>query len=175
MTKWRRGPKSLVYENPFFQVHQSSARSDHAEKSYYIVDFGRRAGVVALDGTRVLLVRQFRYLANGPCWEIPGGTVGKDERPEDAAVRETLEETGIRCHDLEPLLTYYPSLDNVDNRTYLYLCRRCEAERPFAPDPHEVSELCWAEIDEALRLCAVGDALDGFTALALLAARARVG
>lgn len=41
---------------------------------------------------RLLLVRS-TYLAQG--WMLPGGRVERGERPHDAAVRETREETGI--------------------------------------------------------------------------------
>lgn len=44
---------------------------------------------------RVLLVRQ-TYHRGGPSWGAPGGWVGRGESPQQAAVRETWEETGLR-------------------------------------------------------------------------------
>ena len=51
------------------------------------------AAVLALTPRReVVLVREFRP---GPeAWLLPGGVVGPGERPEEAAARELLEETG---------------------------------------------------------------------------------
>ena len=43
------------------------------------------------DDSRVLLV----YEIDQDAWSTPGGSVDVDERPEDAARREVLEETGL--------------------------------------------------------------------------------
>jgi 8-oxo-dGTP pyrophosphatase MutT (NUDIX family) len=60
-----------------------------------------RAQVVLLRGDCVLLARHVR--AEGPYWVLPGGSVEAGETPEDAAVREVREETGLDV-ELERLL-----------------------------------------------------------------------
>ena len=47
--------------------------------------------VIAVDDGRVLLV----YEVEQEAWSTPGGQMEVDERPEDAARREVLEETGL--------------------------------------------------------------------------------
>ncbi|MFF4378823.1 NUDIX hydrolase [Kitasatospora sp. NPDC001547] len=49
--------------------------------------------IVVKDG-RVLMVRR-RVAEGGLSWQFPAGEVEPDESPEDAAVRETAEETGL--------------------------------------------------------------------------------
>jgi len=44
---------------------------------------------------KVLLMRRNRYPWNG-CWVVPGGRVEKRETVEQAVVRESREETGLR-------------------------------------------------------------------------------
>ncbi|HPU95658.1 MAG TPA: NUDIX hydrolase [Bacillota bacterium] len=51
-----------------------------------------------LDGEgRVCLVRQYRYPAGRSMWEIPAGRIEPGESPEEAAIREAGEETGMGC------------------------------------------------------------------------------
>lgn len=49
------------------------------------------AGVVVREDGRVLVIKR----ADNGAWEAPGGVLELDERPEDGACREVLEETGI--------------------------------------------------------------------------------
>lgn len=52
-----------------------------------------RAQVVLVRGDRILLARHRR--ADGDYWVLPGGSIEEGEAPEDAAVREIREETGL--------------------------------------------------------------------------------
>src|SRR5206468_843254 len=47
------------------------------------------------DDPTILLIRQFRYAAGGPLWEVPAGTLDPGEEPEACAHRELLEEAGV--------------------------------------------------------------------------------
>lgn len=49
-----------------------------------------------LPSRRVILVRQHRPPARGLVWELPAGIIDGDEMPQQAAMRELLEETGYR-------------------------------------------------------------------------------
>lgn len=161
--------RKLEYRNPFLDISHTRADFGTFQKDYFVVDLGPRAGVVATRGTEILLTRQYRFLVDTDSWELPGGQVDPGELPHEAAVRECLEETGVRCSDLQPLLVYYPGLDNFDNRTSLFSCSDVVVERPFVSNPSEVLEIGWIEIGECMRLIERGDILDGLTIVGLLA------
>lgn len=76
---------------------------------------------------RVLLQKR----TDNHCWGYAGGSTELDERVEDAAARELLEETGLTANRLElfgvfsgPELHYtYPNGDEVSNIDVVFLCR----------------------------------------------------
>lgn len=86
------------------------------------------AGVVVRDDGRVLAIRR----ADNGTWEPPGGVLELDERPEDGAVREVLEETGIRV-SVERLTGVYKNM----RRGIVALVFRC---RPVAGTERTSSE-----------------------------------
>jgi 8-oxo-dGTP pyrophosphatase MutT (NUDIX family) len=101
-------------------------------------------GVVVRDG-RVLVVHRRRY----DDWSLPKGKLEGDESWEDAAVREVLEETGLRCVLGVPLgsTTYAPG--GIDKEVHWF--RMEPSDESGTPDG-EVDELRWLTPAEALEL-----------------------
>lgn len=170
----RLGPKTLAYDTPVGKVWHVSGDFGSFRKEYYIYDFGPRVGIVAMRGESVLLVRQYRFLIDRLDWEIPGGGVEAGEEPAHAAMREMLEETGVDCGELEPLVQYYPGLDNVDNHTSIFLARRAEAVAPFKANPREVLEIAWVPIKDCVRMVSQGEILDALSVTGVLAAHVKL-
>jgi 8-oxo-dGTP pyrophosphatase MutT (NUDIX family) len=160
-------PRELL-QTRFLKIRRFQADFGEFQKEYDVVVFGPRAGIVAVKDDRILMTKQYRFLPNSSGWEIPGGTVDEHELPDMAAQRECLEETGVYCRDLEPLLTYYPGLDNVDNKTSVFLSRKTEQTRPFEPNGAEVQEIAWIPVSEIVTWIAQGKIMDAFTLISIL-------
>ena len=86
-------------------------------------------------------------------WCAPGGFCGHDERPEDAAVREVLEETGVSAR-LTGLLGIWtdaygddPTEDEADWISVAYYAAVADGEEG-EPDPAEVAEQAWFARDD---------------------------
>lgn len=162
-------PPEVTYRTPFMDIEHSRADFGQFVKDYYVVKFGERGGIVGVEQDRILLVRQYRFLIDDDSWELPGGTIEKGESAEAGLARECLEETGLEPRDLRLLLVYYPGLDNVDNRTSIYLSQRMERMRPFAGNRAEISEIRWFSLDECLGMVFRQQILDAMTVAGLLA------
>src|SRR4030042_7074177 len=54
-------------------------------------------GTIVLQDKRVLFIRQAEGHSLAGQWSIPWGVVDNGETPEDAALRETYEESGIKA------------------------------------------------------------------------------
>ena len=115
------------------------------------------ASILCVDGEgRMLLGRR----SDNHLWGYSGGAAEIDERAEDCARRELLEEMGLAAEELEffcvnsgPQAHYiYPNGDEVSNFEVVYLCRKwsgepeaCDGEmlelRFFTPDEIDLSEI----------------------------------
>lgn len=163
----------LLHSNPLERVSLVHAQFDSFTKDYYVVHFGARAGVVPVRDGRILLIAQYRYLIDDVSWEIPGGRIDAGESAEVAAQRECLEETGVYCHDLRPLVTFRPGLDNVENLNMAFYSECVEERQPFTPDPAEGLAIAWMSIEDCVAMVLEQKILDCLTVSAVLAYRCR--
>ena len=169
MRRIKFSPRQTTYQTPFFDVYHSRADFGGFSKDYYVINFGPRGGIVAAKDGNVLLARQYRFLIDGMSWELPGGTIEPGEPAETGAARECLEETGVLCRNLKPLVVYYPGLDNVENRTTIWRTDDVEIRRGFVPKAEEVSEVAWVPLARAIDMIFAGEILDGMSVTGLLA------
>jgi ADP-ribose pyrophosphatase len=171
MNSPRLGEREIVYKNPYQQIHRLTADFGPFCKNYFINELGHRAGMVVVQGDQVLLVRQYRLFIDQISWEIPGGKVDVDkgETPVQAAVRECLEETGVHCLNLHPLLFYHLSLDMLYNPTHLFYCHEIASGPKSVPlDPQEVSGWTWLSLAQCQEMIGTGQIVDSFSIIALL-------
>ena len=108
------------------------------------------SALVSDDEGRVLLV----YETDPDAWSTPGGSVEVDERPEDAARREVLEETGLTVR-LDGIVTvlggpeFHAHYKNGDEVAYVAtIYRGTVVSGECRPDGDEVTAAEWFAIDE---------------------------
>lgn len=163
------GPKEVVYRNPYQQVYKVRLQFESSAKDIYVTDYGDRVGLVVEGPEGILLTRQYRHLVDRITWEIPGGKVDQDERFEEAAKRECLEETGVLCQELKPLLMFHPGLDTLYNPTHLFHTRAFEDKA--APERIHRDEVCgqeWLSLEKCIAMISSQTIVDSLSVIALL-------
>ena len=119
------------------------------------------------DDPQLLLIRQYRYAAEGFIYEIPAGRLDAGEAPADCARRELLEETGCVAERLTPLLTMYTTPGFTDEKIHLFLATGLT----FGESQRESDEFLTLEtvaLSKALAMVQTGEIQDAKTALGLL-------
>ena len=113
------------------------------------------------------MLRQYRYAAGGPIWEVPAGVLEPGEAPAECARRELKEETGADAERFEHLTTMYTTPGFTDERIHLFLATGITAgeARPMADEFLEVRAM---PISRALELIRNGEIADGKSIVALL-------
>jgi ADP-ribose pyrophosphatase len=165
----RIGPRQVVYHDQYQQIYRVTADFASFTKEYFVRDSGQRAGVVVVQGEGVLLVRQYRLLLDDLSWEIPGGKVDDGETPEAAAVRECLEETGIHCHNLQPLIYFHPGLDTIHNPSHLFYTHEFVETPGEYIHTQEVSGHMWIPLPRCIEMISARQLMDSLSIIGLLA------
>lgn len=133
---------------------------------------GASAVVPLLDSRedpRVLLIRQYRYAADGYVYEIPAGRLDPGEAPESCASRELREETGYSAASLRQLTTIYTTPGFTDERIHLFVAEGLTlgvSDR----EADEFLELHPVSLSEAVAMTQSGEIVDAKTSVALLLA-----
>ena len=168
-------PPEAVYQDKIRQINKVVADFGAFEKEYFVIESGHRAGLVAVKNGAVLLVRQYRLLIDALSWEIPGGKVNDGETPEAAAIRECMEESGVLCRDLKPLLKFQPGLDSLHNPTHLFYSNELVSETRTDPDPQEVVEHTWVPLSQCIDMVFSSQIIDSFSIVGILSYQMQLG
>ena len=132
------------------------------------------AAVVAIDAKEnVCLLRQFRHAANGYLWELPAGKIDNKEPPFNTAVRELAEEAGASAAQWESLGDYVSSPGVFTEVVHLFLAT--DLTHSFhGHEEHEVIEVHWKPLAEAVRMAAHGEIRDGKSLVGIFRAAAKL-
>ncbi len=93
-------------------------------------------------------------------WALPKGLIGPDEKPEEAALREVGEETGVEAHlvrklgDIRYVYTWAGERVFKVVSFYLFRYRRGRLGELATEQRIEVAEVRWLPLDEAGQLLA---------------------
>ena len=97
---------------------------------------------------KILLVKRAPHLTNGNLYALVGGFVERDEDTRQAAIRESLEETGHKCE----VISLFRVVDNPGRRnedrqniSFIYIMKPLEKVGEF---DSEVKELRWFDLDK---------------------------
>lgn len=91
---WKKVASKEVHKNPYFSVHEDDViKPDGSPGVYFVVKPRHGVAVAAYDGSRLLLVNQYRYPLGKRVWSFVAGGAESEDYLQDAK-RELEEEAG---------------------------------------------------------------------------------
>jgi len=79
-----------------------------------------------LNNGKIALIRQYRPVIKSTIWELPAGTLHKNEAPLVCAKRELIEEIGYKAKEWKKLGHIYPAPGYTTEKILIYEARRLE-------------------------------------------------
>jgi 8-oxo-dGTP pyrophosphatase MutT (NUDIX family) len=168
--RWTIHGERSLYESEWMQLRLVDVElPDGARFEHHVLRIPAEAAAVVVHdpGRGVLLLWRHRFITDSWGWEIPGGRIDEGESAEQAAARETLEETGWRPGPLTTVGAYHPLAGAVDQRFHVFLA--AGAEHVGEPtDTNESERVEWVPVSRVRELIRAGEVTDGYSLTALL-------
>jgi len=162
--------REVIYESEWISLYADKVRfpDGFILDKYHFAHFDYDSvGIVVLnDKDEVLLIKSNRYITQSEEWEIPAGRVEKGESLKDAAVRETLEETGYTISEPKLVYKYNPSIGSSDQVFTLFKAVAIEKEEDF--DKNEVAEIAWVSRKKITEMLMQNEIRCGFSLTGLI-------
>ena len=153
----------IIHKNPWWEYKcDKIIRPDGSEGEYcYTETPGNVIIVPVLDDGRLVLVRQYRYLAEKNSIEFPGGGIGKEESPTDAAKRELLEESGYSAENLIKVGAFEPCVGVVKDMSHIFIANELLLTQEPKSDALESTEVILRRVDEFENMIKQGEIWNG--------------
>lgn len=119
----------------------------------------------------IILIRQYRYAANGYLYEIPAGRLDPGESPEECAERELQEETGYSTGRVRRLTTIYTTPGFTDEVIHIFVAEGL-SNGVASREPDEFMELESVPLSRAIGMVRSGEIVDAKSAIGLMLAEA---
>jgi ADP-ribose pyrophosphatase len=137
-------------------------RGDGRRTTRDVVEHPGAVAILAWDGERIAMVRQWRHATGRALLEIPAGTLEPDEPPAETARRELAEESGLAAATWEEGPRFYTAPGFCDELMHLYLATDL-SETDAGGDEDEELETSWLELADALAAIDDGRIMDAKT------------
>lgn len=144
------------------------------ETTREIVEHPGAVGILAWDGERLAMVRQWRHPAGGELLEIPAGTLDPGEEPQRTAERELGEECGLAAERWETGPGFYTAPGFCTERLTLFLATGLHPVDAATPEDEELDR-SWLTLPQALDAIEAGAVSDAKTIAGILWLARRLG
>ena len=134
-------------------------RADGHRTRREIVEHPGAVAILAWDGERVAMVRQWRHATGQALLEIPAGTLEPDEPPAETAKRELAEECGLAAASWVAGPRFYTAPGFCTELMHIYLATDL-TDAPGQADPDEQLDDSWMTLDDALEAIDDGRIVD---------------
>ena len=124
-------------------------RSDGHRTTREVVEHPGAVAILAWDGARLAMVRQWRYATGGILLEVPAGTLEPNEPPAETARRELAEEVSLAAGTWEAGPRFYTAPGFCTEVMHMFLATDLRDATGEA-DADELLEPLWLTLDEAL-------------------------
>lgn len=123
LSRWEKIRRTLEIKNPWWTYRRDEVRlpSGTTGEYHFVHVNGSSMIIPVLDDGAIMLVNQYRYLADRESLEFPCGSVKDGSDYDETARHELAEETGFKAARLEQIGEFNPYNGVTDEMCRVYL------------------------------------------------------
>ena len=124
-TKAKTISSKIVFNGKVFSVRRDEVIEPSGVRATrdMIAHSGSVVVMPVLNDGKIVLIRQYRYAARRYLWELVAGRIDPGENVKQAAVRELIEETGLRAKKMRQFLEFWPSPGFLEEKMFVLLAQ----------------------------------------------------
>lgn len=154
---WKILKTTEIFKHPRITLLEDDIELPNGNATQYLKfqTKGDGADAVAINREgKILLVKEYNHPPQKEMWQFPGGFIDKGETPEQAVVRELMEEGGFKANTLRKIGYQHIYRRRIEEVSHCFIATDLEEvetnreESEFGMQAHWFSE---AEIDEMVR------------------------
>lgn len=135
---------NVQYETNDGQIKDYEMISRNSDIDSFDKLHGKQADAVVIIATdehdeRILINKEFRLAPGEWVYNFPAGLIDPGEKPEESAVRELMEETGLELYEIDDFIGTSYSAVGFSNETNVCVVGRARGE--FKPSTSAVEEI----------------------------------
>jgi len=167
--------RETLYTGKTLNLYKDIVKLPNGREAFReIVDHRGSVVIVAVEGTDVYFVRQYRHATGETLLELAAGTIDRGENPATCAARETAEELGFAPGKLTPLCRGYVSPGYTSELQSFFLAEDLSPTVAECDDD-EFLDVVKMPFRDALEALDRGEFRDSKTVLGLLMAARQLG
>lgn len=166
LKSWTKLRQAFELENPWWTYRKDDVILPSGKQGeYHFVHVKGSSMVIPIlnDGS-IILVNQYRYLANRESLEFPCGSVKDGSTYDDTAHHELAEETGYHADDLRCVAEFNPYNGVTDEMCHVYIARNLHAIKVDQDETEEFEQVTMSPADLEKKI-STGDIWDGMIPL----------
>ena len=138
LKSWKKLRQQFEIKNPWWTYRKDILLlpSNKEGEYHYVHVKGSSMIIPQMDDGRLVLVNQYRYLADRECIEFPCGSVKEHSTYEDTAREELAEETGFVSGELRNIAEFCPYNGVTDEICHVYVAKGLKP----VPSHHDETE-----------------------------------
>lgn len=151
---WKKISSKIILQHPRLTVIEDEVELPTGERTSYIRfdEVNRAVTVIAVreDG-KMAVEKEYSYPPDKVLYQLPGGSVGKEEDILVGANRELMEEVGVRANKLKEIGSFYFNNRRSAKLMHVVLAKELTKQK-LDGDSEEVIAVEWLSEEEVAQL-----------------------